>query len=354
MGNLAGHVLPGSFFIAYGALWCINFLWCYFKTKSAIRLSGESRKKKEKPLHSVSPSFFEYKRDYDLSRKSWIPCAITRIPIEPLFKILLPILGIICETFFDYRSDNGGKKHVVITVISIRDSSGELSEISKLHHITMYGGFLLSGVVDMLTLCVRLPRQTSMLFLTLAFAVEGLLFYHHTIGQDALNIEIHCLLTYSIFACAVFSLLRIFSATNVVVNLCLGSSILLQGTWFVQAGYFLFGGFLDEKDEDNVVEKRSHNDEVDHRYIMFVAACYTWHLLLIALGNVALWIAMSACLRSRILHNRTLRRRGLLTRLRHRWKGSAGSEDQNKLIVEEASNGVENGIEMHHLAETYT
>lgn len=346
MGSFAGHAIPGAFFIVYGSLWCLNFLWYHLKTKSALKASGEGRRKREK---ASSSSFFEFKRDHDLSKKSWIPLVFTRIPVEPLIKIIAPMLGVIVEAFFDYRTKNG-RKHLVMTVYSVRDSDGGLNDIGKLHHLTMYSSFMLSGIMDLLTLCIRLPRQTSMLFLALSFLVECALFYLHTSSHNELSVEIHTLLTCSIFACVIFSLLRIFNASNVVINLGLGSSILLQGTWFVQAGYFLYGGFLDKPNS------KLKPSELNHRYVMFVAACFTWHLLFIALWNMVMWIALSACLQVRVLHRRRLKKRGFLASLRQGWHGGGGDEERNKLIVdsEEANDGEENGIEMQHMAEVHT
>jgi hypothetical protein len=350
MGSFGGHAVPGAFFVLYGTAWCINFLWFYIKTKSALKVSGEGRGKKEKP---ASSSFFEFKRDHDLSKKSWVPLTTTRVPIEPIIKIIAPMLGIIVEAFFDYGIKNGHKQ-LVMSVYSVRDSHGELNGMGKLHHITMYGGFVLSGVMDLLTLCVRMPRPTSMMFLTLAFLVEYVLFFLHTSGRDEFNIAVHTLLTYSILSCVVFSLLRIFNATNIVINLGLGSSILLQGTWFIQAGYFLYGGFISADESDDDESNDGSEDARHHRYVMFMAACYTWHLLFIALGNVVTWVILSAFLRSRVFHKRTSRRRGFLTGLQQGWKGVGGSEERHKLIVEEANDGTENGgIELQHMAEMH-
>ena len=92
--------------------------------------------------------------------------------------------------------------------------------------------------------------------------------------------------------------------------------------------------------------------------------------MLIALGNVVVWIALSACVR----HTRRPFRRhsgpGIMSSLRRGWNnssrgGGAGSEERNKLIVEEevgeGEEGVgwegevrENGIELHHMAESRT
>lgn len=353
MGSFAGHAIPGAFFILYGAAWCLNFLSYHIKTsKSASKASGEGRSKREKV---PSSSFFEFKRDHDLSKKSWIPMTVTRFPVEPFMKILVPVLGVIVEAFFDYKKKDG-HKHLVMTAYSVSDGNGRLNDMGKLHHITMYSSFVLSGVMDLLTLCIRLPRQTSMLFLTLSFLVEFVLFYLHTEGRDELNVVIHSFLTCSILACTTFSLLRVFNAANVVINLSLGSSILLQGTWFIQAGYFLFGGFLKNHNAHTGSEDAEEDaDIIHHRYIMFVAACFTWHLLLIALGNIVAWVVLSACLRNRVLHRRSLRRRGLLASLRQGLPGGGGmDEERNKLIVEEANDGLESGIELQHMAETHT
>ena len=93
----------------------------------------------------------------------------------------------------------------------------------------------------------------------------------------------------AIAACTVFSFLRVFSATSVVINIALGASILLQGTWFVQAAYFLFAGSYHKWRKDSP------------HFTMITVACFTWHVMLIALGNIMAWIAMSACARSCVL-----------------------------------------------------
>ena len=356
MGSLAGHVVPGAFFIIYGVLLCLNFIWYHLKSKSRHRSSGDLRSRKDKLSHSSSSSsFFEFKRDHDLSKKSWIPLSFTRIPVEPLLKILFPSLGLLVEVFFDYVWDSNGK-HLVFKVYSVWGDDGELNGISKLHHITMYSAFILSGIMDVLTLCVKLPRQTSILFFSLAFTIEGLLFYLHTFGREALNMEVHSLLTYAIFAGAIFSLLRLFVTTNLVVNLGLGSSVLLQGTWFVHAGVLLFGNVLPPHDEKT-------NEDAYHEEVMFIVACFAWHLFLISLYNVVAWIVLSACSKSPLRHRRTRasRRRGLLANLQQGWQGqSAGCEERNNLMVQEEGEEKEDvespnkEIEMRFMAETHT
>lgn len=356
MGSLAGHVIPGIFFILYGYMWSFNFLVYHIRTRATQKSSSDPRSRKDR---SASSSFFEFKRDQDLSKRSWIPFPCTRFPLEPIGKVLFPAVGMMVEAFLDYKTDEEGNRHLIVTVYSPWNADGSLNGMSKLHHITMYGSFMLSGIIDLTILCVKLPKQTSMLFLTVAFVVEGLLFYLHTMGRDLLNVELHSLLFYAIFACVVFSFLRVFSATNLLINLGLGSSMLLQGTWFVQAGYILFGGFMNNHPLE--LSKGSQgeyspedSDDDSHKYIMFVVACFTWHLVLVALSNVLTWVFLSICLRTRLLHRRNPKRRaGLLTSLRQGWKGGA-LEEQSRLIVEEENQAGENEIEMKHVTETHT
>ena len=363
MGSLGGHVIPGVFFIIHGIWWCFLSMWYHLTSKSsALKPSGESRAKKDK----YPPSFFEYKRDCNLGRKAWLPLPCTRIPLEPIIKTILPALGMIVELFFVYKPDESGKSRLSVELYRVRDNNGQLNDLSKLHHITMYGSFVLSGIVDLVSICAKFPRPTSMIFFSLAFGVEGILFYLHTLGRDALNVQIHLLLVYSIFACVIFAALRTFRANNLIINLGLGSSILLQGTWFIQAGYFLFGGFLEhQKQEVRDAENHVNSHMEGHKYTMFIAANFTWHLLFIALSQLLIWGFLSVCFRNKLLQKRISKRRNLTVELQQTWKDT--TEECNRLIAEESTGsvenrlemqkemtgGVENGIEMQKVAETH-
>lgn len=341
MGSLAGHVLPGSFFLIYGLAWVYLAMWTNLKMKT---VSGSSKKikRRESGSTAASTSFFEFKRDQGLSRKSWLPLpCCPRIPLEPIFKILFPALGIIAELFFDmvkYPNESG--VHLVAKVYHIKNEDGTFNGMGKLHHITMYAAFLLSGLVDVLTIFVKFPRVTSSLFLSIAFWTEGILFYFHTHGRDAVNVQIHLLLTIVIFACVFFSLMRVFFATNFVINLGLACTIVLQGTWFIHAGYLLFppGGHgiisLNAVAEARSDDDHSKQDEIqEHNSEMYVSAVFTWHVMCLAAAMLILYVLMMCAIRSGVV--RRLSKRGGLLNKSRRW---VNSEERERLIAADLLN----------------
>ena len=346
MGSLAGHVLPGTFFLIYGFWWVVISLWTHLSSK------GTQKSKREGSSSSVT-SFLEYRREHGLSRKSWLPQIFCpRVPLEPVLKIVLPLCGIIAEAFFDVVNEGHGP-HIKAKVFRVFDDDGHLAGLGKLHHVTMYGAFALSGIVDIISLFIRVPRHTSQLFLSLAFWVEGILFYFHTHGRDPLNVQIHWILTVLIFLCATFSLLRMIQPTNLLINMGLGNSILLQGTWFIQAGHILFR--WSKTDWFTHVSDSPEGDGDNHEAIMLVSACFTWHLIGISLLLVLLWVVFHLMLRSGI--------RLKLSRRRQRARGpptwvDADREEQERLIIAGLESAPKDSqtatMELQDVAETAT
>lgn len=341
MGSFSGHVLPGSFFVVYGVAWTILAILTHLKSKTSYVQGKRLNRTKRDPSVTNSNSFSAYKRDLALSQKSWLPLpcpALSRVPLEPILKIVLPFIGILVEAFLAVVKDHDGKTHIVGSVYHIYQHDGYLNSLDKLQHITMYGAFMLSGIVDIFSLLVKLPHQAPAVFLTLAFLAEGILFYFHTEGRDATNIQIHSILTLVIGVCVLFAFLRVMYATNLLINGGLGFSILLQGTWFIQAAYFLFppggNGII-----TNELHMDGHHDEnnIDHEHhsaVMFIACTLTWHVIFIMIGILILWIVLFCMMRSRA-GRRFLKRKGAM-RLNppRNWEDFA---EEDKLIDNKAN-----------------
>ena len=283
MGSLAGHVIPGTFFILYGLIWSILSIWIHIVSASKPRSPSSPTKKSQYLLERGEIL------DEKLKRRSWLPlCICPNFPLEPILKIVLPSLAIFIEAFLDY-SWEGGEQHVVWRLYKVYDEHGVVRDQAKLHHITMHCGFVLSGIVDILVMFVRFPAYTSKIVLSLAFSIECILFYLHTEGRDHLNIQIHSILVFVIFICLIFSLLRLASSSNLAINLGFSGGLLLQGTWLVQAGYFLFSSFLAHR-RAKTVEEREHRD---HALEMFFAETFAWHVFLVAVFHLVLYVLVS-------------------------------------------------------------
>ena len=321
-------------------------MWMQLKS----RVTNPSKKsKREISANPTTVSFFEYKRDHGLGRKSWIPFpCCSRVPIEPIVKIILALVGIIVEAFFDIVKTNvQGDRRLVAIVYQVYRSDGTLNDLAKLHHITMYGGFLLSGIIDIVTIFIKLPRQTSTIAFSVAFWVEWMLFYSHSDSNDALNKSMHFLLTLVIFSCVIFAALRLLHASHLLINLGLAFSIFLQGTWFVQVGATLY-----PPSGSNVLLETLKKG-TSHSVTMYVYAVFTWHVMLIIISLLVLWVVLSCFMRSSI--NRRLgklRSGGAKSGRMQNWVES--DENERLITVDDERTKEDTGvaIEMHEVAET--
>lgn len=306
MGSLAGHVLPGAIFIFYGISWIALSFWLHLTTPTST--SGHKK-----------GSYSEFKRESKLGRVSYIPQPFcSKIPLEPVIKILLSCIGIVCEAFADFEDGR-----LVLKVMKVYDDEGSLRSVSKLHHITMYGAFLVSGVVDLIGLVVRIPRNMSKLFFSLAFFIEGLLFWYHTHDKEHLSIAIHGLLIVIIFITLFLSLLRILQPSNVIINSLIGSMLLVQGTWFIQIGAILY--------QHNPVWSTSDESSSTDQ-IMFAVVIFNWHVLGNMLITLIAYILMLAIFRGSIKYKRSHGERGKRPRWTLLQQDEHNQEQQTNLL----------------------
>ena len=255
MGSLGGHVLPGVFFLVYGLWWIFTSIWLYLTT--SLKLNSRETGKYS---------------DADIKSKSYIPQPFcTKVPIESIIKTILPLIGIICEMFI---KDKEG--HIVTYKFSLYNSDGSFAKLVVLQHATMYSCFALSGIIDLISLCIQYPKHTSQLFTSLALVMEALLFYFHLGGRDPLDQRLHQLLVIAIVIGAVSAAMRMLYATNLFVNCTLALSYVLQGTWFIQIGVVLYGG--------SKIWEPLGDEEREHRITMFIIACFIWHVMIIGVG----------------------------------------------------------------------
>eukprot|EP00731_Ephydatia_muelleri_P012454 Em0006g1348a len=324
MGTLAGHVVPGVFFVIYGIWWSFISIWSHLKrggAKTSHPTVAYSKKRRECGGNAgggPALSFALYKqerREHEVSQRSWIPQPFcTPVPLEPIVKVFCSVVGIMVECV-DIVTDPATSR-TYPKLYTVTNPDGSFNDLSQLQHITMYSAFALSGLVDLLILCVRCPDHTSQVFLALAFLVEGALFHFHTGGMTPLSTQLHVTLTIIIFLCSLFVLFRVWFPTSYLVNTGFGLTMTLQGTWFIQVGDILYGGRylsvvgggdteqmeLHEHGQVTMATTTMHGMENarvgphnggDHNDIMFASALLTWHLIAVVLFALVEWVVVS-------------------------------------------------------------
>ena len=154
MGSLPGYLVDGILLLTYGVWWlllCLSLFWRKYNLKSR-RTEDDSFKYKSYVSFFCPPAW----------------------PIESVLKMLLPVLGMFVGVFF---TDNGNG-HVKVQVWQMYN---EQHQFNKLHHITIYCCFIVSGIADILSLIVYLFSQThstDILCACILCRICGVLFPH--------------------------------------------------------------------------------------------------------------------------------------------------------------------------------
>ena len=214
MGSLVGHLVPG--------LMCILLSLWWFIGEILRRSQPNERSHVKQRSNFIQPA--------------WYSCPGQRLsnrPVEPALKVAFALLGVIGELPLSNAS-------------ALYDESGKFfpSHIDNYAHTVMYCFFGFTGVVDLVMWynLLPLPPKFDCLIFSLAFWIEGFLFFFHLHGRDELNVRLHTILYVIIFVTAAAFLLAVIH-DQFIPFLCLLKAYLLclQGTWFSQIGFVLFG-----------------------------------------------------------------------------------------------------------------
>jgi len=262
MGNFGGHALPGSFFIIFALFWTIQIYRRFFRSLANKSRKGESFR-----------SSTTYPFDFLCGRaKYW--------EWEGILKILFTTVGGGIEIFTAFKD-------------------GKFNHLGNGQHATMFFFFFLSGVIDVTVHShpTLLPQGVQNLAGTMAFSVEALLFAFHTHDRPSMDVMIHSLLLYSIILCALMPIIELVRPHSALAPLCRAYFVLLQGTWFWQAGFILY----------NPIPNAVPWDQEDHAQMMIVTMIFAWHmavdfLLILALGLV-MRLAQRCCARASAHHS---------------------------------------------------
>ncbi|XP_064602003.1 transmembrane protein 45B-like [Liolophura sinensis] len=279
MGSFGGHVLPGSIFILFSFMMSIN---------ACVTFHQSSRRGKR----FKSFSFF------------YVPCVrLQRVPLEAVLKLLLTTVGIGIEVYNGF-------------------SNGKFVVMGNAQHATMYAYFGFNALTELLVhFKAPLPRNTEYVTLAMAFMVEGLLFKFHLHGRSQLDVLVHTLLLYVVYACIISVIVEMKYRYSILSPLARAYFLLIQGTWFWQVGFILYNP------SPNAVPWKAD----DHGELTLVTLLFAWHALADFIILLVTAVTIHVCCRRR---NEMAETEVGLKRLLH-----SGSNDQLAVCVQSDTDG---------------
>lgn len=228
MGSFLGHVVPGTLFLLVG-VWHI---WC-----SVVR-------------YASNPDTFRV--------KVWNPV--------PGFNGKLKYLELYVITvgaFIDMCIELLYSTHLKFVVNGVLNPH----HMNDFEHGGMLLMFFVFGVVALLsekTSFLPLPEGALCLISAAALCAEYLLFFFHSTTHQGLEGHYHLILVLLVALCILSVVTGAIMPTSFPADLCSGIAITLQGLWFYQTAFTLYGPMMPAgcKVVENEVTCSSHDHEV--------------------------------------------------------------------------------------------
>ncbi|KAL8498613.1 hypothetical protein ACS0TY_021814 [Phlomoides rotata] len=228
MGSFKGHFLPGTLFLVVG-LW---HTWC-----SIFR-------------YGSNPKSFRV--------RVWnpVPGFNGRLKYLELYVIAIGSFIDLCIEFF-YST------HLKIIVHGVLNPS----HMNDFEHSGMLLMFFIFGLVALLsekTSYLPLPEGALCFVASAAFTAEYLLFYFHSTSHKGLEGYYHFILVVLVGLCIVSTIAGALMPTSFPADLCSGIAIALQGLWFYQTAFVLYGSMMPDgcQLKDNEISCLSTGHEI--------------------------------------------------------------------------------------------
>ncbi|VVA93278.1 unnamed protein product [Arabis nemorensis] len=233
MGSFKGHALPGTLFFVVG-VWHI---W-----SSVIRFISNPNSFRVRVWHPV-PGFND------------------KLKYLELYVVTIGSFIDLCIEFL-YST------HLRFFVNGVLNPS----HMNDFEHSGMLLMFFILGFIALLsekTRLLPLPQEALCLIAATAFTAECLLFFFHSTSHKGLEGYYHLLLVFLIGLCVISSIAGAICPTSFPVDLCNGIAMTLQGLWFYQTAFTLYGPMMPQGCglKGNSVVCRSVDSEVSGEFL---------------------------------------------------------------------------------------
>lgn len=215
-GTMMGHILPGTLFVVWGSWWAYNV---------CLRCAVMSHNK----IAFQSSAWYKFPTQLKGGRM-----------IEPILKILLPLIALSMELYLDHLSEGFQRLYCPKGTMHEGEFAGD--NVNNWQHASSYPAVIASGVVDILAYTVvPLPPGVQRAFSALWIGIMSFLMFVHE-KHEVLDKMVHWLLAVAMFIGFFFQSLEMYAPSSPIVSLGKATSTLFVGAWLIQIGRILYSG----------------------------------------------------------------------------------------------------------------